>query len=321
MKTYYVKDLQKGLVINNESFAVKLSETGTTKDGKAYYKLLLIDKTGEIKAQVWNDKIPNVEKGCLKPGNIVMINGTVEDYRGVLQLNVFGASRVSESKVSDYMEASDFDIDELWTDLNNHISSIKSPDIQTLMAKTLADADLVRKFRTYPAAEYVHHDFQGGLLEHVVEMMDTVQPLRRFYPEANFDLVIVGIFFHDIGKLWELEPVGVTIERTNEGYLMGHLVKSFEVFSQLASGTLKPETMLSIQHIILAHHGSKDFGSPVVPASIEAAIVFGVDYLSTKIRIFQKVLRKNTENEGFFSETDKFIGGKVFLGDFKNVTD
>ncbi len=248
-----------------------------------------------------------------------MINGTVEDYRGVLQLNIFGASRVSESSVADYMEASAFNLDDLWAQLLAHIDSIQAPEIKKLLAKVLTDADLVRKYKTYPAAEYVHHDFQGGLLEHVVEMMDVAQPLKKYYPEANFDLVITGIFFHDIGKLWELEPVGVTTQRTNEGYLMGHLVKSFEVFTNLAEGVLTQEQKLSLQHIILSHHGTREYGSPVIPASIEASIVYSIDVLSTRIRIFQKVLRKNAETEGDFSETDKFVGGKVFLGDFKNA--
>jgi 3'-5' exoribonuclease len=121
MKTFYVKDLEKGLVLTNETFAVKMAESALTKDGKTYYKLILIDKTGEIKGQIWPDRMVNVEKGSLTPGKVVMISGTVEEYRGALQLNVFTMAHVDESKLDEYMEASDFDLNELWAELQKYI--------------------------------------------------------------------------------------------------------------------------------------------------------------------------------------------------------
>lgn len=314
MKTYFVKDLEKGLVLTNETFAVKLAEQGTTKDGKPFYKVILIDKTGEIKAQIWADKIPNVEKGALVPGKVIAISGMVEDFKGTLQINIFAGSKVNETALDEYMEASDFDLDELWQDLLNHIAGVSQPDLRAFLDKIFADKDIATKYKVYPAAEFVHHSFQGGLLEHVVEMLDLAMPLAKYYPEANMDMVRTGIILHDIGKLFELEPAGVVVQRTKEGYLLGHLIKSYEFLLDYGKGVLEPESMIQLKHIILSHHGSLEYGSPVVPATIEASIVTDVDQLSSKTRIFQKLMRKAEGNGADFTEWDKIVGTRVYLG-------
>lgn len=314
MKTYYVKDLQKGLVLSNETFAVKSCESALTKDGKQYFKVTLIDKTGEIKGNVWNDKIPNVEKGAFTAGKVVMISGTIEDYRGVLQLNVFSASKVDEAQLDEFMEASDFNLDDLWNDLQKYIAEIKTPEIKKLLDNVFADKDINRKFRIHPAAEYVHHSFQGGLIEHTVEMLDLAQPMRKYYPEADFDLINAGIILHDIGKLTELEPAGVVVQRTTAGHLIGHLIQSYQLVHDFGKDILTEKQLMQLEHIVLAHHGQLDYGSPVAPATIEAIIVTSVDQTSSKVRIFQKVIRKATGTEGDFSEWDRILGTKVYLG-------
>jgi 3'-5' exoribonuclease len=320
MKTYYVKDLQKGLVLSNETFAVKSMESAQTKDGKTYYKIALIDKTGEIKGQVWNDKLPNIEKGAFSAGKVVMISGTVEDYRGILQLNIFSAVRVDEAQLDEYMEASDFNLDELWESLQKYISAIKTPELKALIDKIFADPDISRKFRIHPAAEYVHHSFQGGLLEHTVEMLDLAQPLKKYYPEANFDLINAAIVLHDIGKLYELEPVGVVVQRTVEGHLVGHLVKSYQIVHDFGKNIVPAKLLLQLEHIVLAHHGQLDYGSPVVPATIEAMIVHMIDDTSCKVRIFQRLIRKAAGNESEFTEWDKLLGTRVYLGGQDELT-
>ena len=314
MKTYFVKDLSKGLVLNNETFAVKICENLQTKDGKPYYKLVLADKTGEIKAQIWSDNIKNVSKNSLKIGAVMMVDAMVEDYRGVLQLNILKAEKVEENKLNDYMESSDFDLEDLWKDLLKHIDSVKNENIKKFLTDFLNDSEIGPKFKIYPAAEFVHHAFRGGLLEHTVEMLDMTTPLRKYYKEANFDYVVAGIILHDSGKLLELEPVGLVTQRTKEGLLIGHLIKSYELLMQKGKGILNEEQMINLKHIILSHHGYLEFGSPILPSTIEANIVTYVDQMSSKTRIFQKVIRQSQSNDMEFSEYDKIIGAKVYLG-------
>lgn len=313
MKTLYVKDLQASMNLTNEGFAIKSVESAQTKDNKPYYKLILIDKTGEIKAQIWSDSLKRIERKALQAGSVILVDAIVEDYRGTLQLNIFNAQRVDETSLEEYMESSPFKVDELWEELMQYVKDVKSDEIRNFLNKIFEDQDIARKYKTYPAAEFVHHSFRGGLLEHVLEMLDCSKPLKRFYPIANFDLITAGVILHDIGKLTELEPVGVAVQRTTEGYLIGHLIKSYELILE-KGGDLSEETMLNLKHIVLSHHGLLEFGSPVLPATIEAVIVSYLDQLSTKARIFQKLIKKSSGGTQIFTEFDRIAGAKIYLG-------
>ena len=313
MKTLYVKDLSSGMTLTQEGFAIKSLEVSQTKDNKPYYSLFLIDKTGEVKGKIWSESLKKIDRKLLKIGTIILIDALVEDYRGTLQLNIFNAQRVDETALSDYMEASDFKIDDMWDDLNKYISNIENKEIKNFLNSLFSDKEIVRKYKSYPAAEFVHHTFQGGLLEHVVEMLDCAQPLRKYYPEADFDLITAGIILHDIGKINELEPAGVAVQRTTEGYLIGHLINSFEVLTEKGK-ELSPRILMNLKHIVLSHHGYLEFGSPKIPATIEANIVTYLDQMSSKTRIFQKIIRRNSNNNQLFTEFDSYIGTKIYLG-------
>lgn len=318
MKKLYIEDLEKNMVLTNETFAIKESIQSKTKDGKPYYRLLLIDKTGTINAQIWADRFDQVDRKALKAGNVVMVDGVVDQFKGSPQLNIQKLTRVDESRLDEYMEASDFDLDELWEKVNAHIQKITDKSLQKFMAKVFADEAFVKHFRTAPGAEQVHHSFMGGLMEHVLEMLDLASAFEPFYKEANFDLVRTGIILHDIGKLFELEITGTVVQRTKEGTLLGHITQSYEFLLEKANGILEGEILLQLKHIILSHHGMLEFGSPVVPMTIEAAIVHGVDEASSKVRIFQKILRKSAKKEGDFSDFDTIIGRRVYKTINKN---
>jgi 3'-5' exoribonuclease len=319
MKSIYVTDITKGMTLNGETFAVQEVTLAETKDGKPYYRINLIDKTGSISGQIWSDNIINVDKKALNTGNVISISATVEEYKGNLQLNILGASRVDESSLAEYMEASDFDLEELWQILKTHIDNIANIEIKSFLHKIFADENFRLKFRAHPAAEYVHHSFQGGLLEHVTEMLEMMIPLKKFYKEANFDLVTAGIILHDIGKLDELTINGTVVQRTKEGYLVGHLVKSYEFLLTHGKDSLSEEIMVNLKHIILSHHGLLEFGSPVLPATIEAAVVHALDEASSKVRIFQKILRKNINNKEDFAQWDNILKTRVYKAQINPV--
>lgn len=314
MKSIYVKDLDKGMTLGGETFAIQEAQLAETKSGKPYYRLTLVDKTGSVSGQIWSDNFDQIEKKALKPGNVVAIEASVDEYRGALQLNISKATGVDESALDEFIEASDHDLDELWQLLEKHIGKIERKDLQEFFAKLFGDKNIKIMFKTRPAAEFVHHSFQGGLLEHVVEMLEMMEPMQQFYPEANYDLVRAGIILHDIGKLKELDIVGTVVQRTTEGHLIGHLIKSYELVANVGKDILEDETMLNLKHIILAHHGRLEYGSPVKPATIEAAMVNVLDEASSGVRIYQKLLRKNSGNDEDFTEYDKILGTRVYKG-------
>lgn len=312
MKTYYISDLQKGMSLLGETFAIRGVQLTETKAKKPYYRVSLIDKTGSISGNIWGDNFPNIEKSALKTGKVVVIDATVEEYKGSLMLNITRTNTVSEATLDEYIEGSDFDLDELFTQLTGYIEKIEDKKLKEYLEHIFSDKDFANKFKTMPAAEYVHHSFRGGLLEHVVEMLDLMQPLRTYYPEADFDLVTAGVILHDIGKLVELNVVDTVVQRSAKGYLLGHIALGLEFLCKDIDNYLTDEKSMLLKHIILSHHGSLEFGSPVVPSTIEASIVSQLDSTSSQVRIVQKVLRKNKNREDNFSEWDKILQTKVY---------
>ncbi|MEI7579361.1 MAG: HD domain-containing protein [bacterium] len=320
MKSLYVKDLSRGMQISGETFAVGEVKLAETKDKKPYYRVTLLDKTGSIPGQIWSDNISNVEKKALQSGRVVIINAGVEEFKGTLQLNISAVNSVDEVQLDEYMEASRFNLDELWDKMQTYVKAITDVQIQEFLAKVFADETVAQNLKVAPAAEYVHHSFRGGLLEHIVEMLDLCEPLKTYYPEANYDLVSAGIILHDIGKLLELKVNGAVVQRTKEGYLIGHLMKSYEFVLENARGILDEEHLLNLRHIILAHHGLLEYGSPVVPATIEAAIVHSIDATSTNVRIFQKILKKAAgKKNDEFAEWDNIIRARVYKSPLSNL--
>jgi 3'-5' exoribonuclease len=317
MKNLFIKDLQKSQILTQELFAIQNVERMQTKDGKPYYRVYLSDKTGTIVGQVWSDAIPNIERSALDKGNVIMLDGKVEEFKGVLQVNILKANRVEEQYLEDFVEGSKFDLDLLWSKLDEYIANIKNAQVRKFIDKVFADPEIKIRYMRYPAAEYVHHGFQGGLLEHVVEMLDISKPMQLYYPEADFDLITAGIIMHDIGKIYELERIGVTIQRTMEGYLVGHLVKSFELVHDFGKDVLDPQTLLKLKHIVLSHHGELEYGSPIKPATIEAMIVCRIDMLSSQTRSVQRVVNTKAVDELGFTEYDRIIGTKIFVGNEK----
>lgn len=312
MKTYYVSDLQKGMSLQGETFALREVQLTETKAKKPYYRISLIDKTGSVNGNIWGDKFGSIEKSALKTGKVVMVDAIVEEYKGSLMLNIDRVSGVSEATLDEYIEGSDFDLDELFTNLTDYIEKIEDKKIQEYLKSIFSDKDFANKYKTMPAAEYVHHSFRGGLLEHVVEMIDLMQPLRKYYPEADFNLATAGVILHDVGKLHELYVADTVVQRSKEGYLLGHIALGLEFVSKTAGEFLSDEKFMLLKHIILSHHGSLEYGSPVVPSTLEAAIVSQLDSMSSQVRIFQKIVRKNKNREDNFSEWDNILRTKVY---------
>jgi len=320
MKELYIADLRQGMTVTNETFAVQDANQQTTRSGKPYYRLTLRDKTGSIKGQIWSDQFANIDKKALKPGKVIMLDASVEEFKGALQLNVIKVTAVDETALEEFVEASDFDSDEMWERFQKHLDSIESESVRKFLDSFFADEETARKYRVAPAAEEIHHSFRGGLLEHVLEMLDLAEVFKTYYPEPNYDVVKAGIMLHDIGKLHELETTGTVVQRTKKGMMLGHIPMGYNLVEEHGKGVLTEEELLNIGHVILSHHGLLEYGSPVKPVTIEASIVSEVDNASSKVRIFQKVLRRSAGTDGEFTEYDRILGTRIYKNEELNST-
>ncbi len=299
MKTYYVKDLQKNQLIENETFAISDCKKSEDKNGKTYYNLVVGDKTGKLNAKIWSDNLAYAQTNAIKNGKVVKIAAKVDEYKGSLQLNILSLEGVDETSLDEFLESSEFDADEMMNELMAEVDAMKSKDIQKLIHAIFADKEIERRYKYWPAAKSVHHDFRSGLLQHVLEMITISKGLERFYPNINYDVLLAGIILHDIGKVEELAMDGVGVTYTKKGMLLGHISIGAELISRFKDKSMPEDLFLHITHLILSHHGTLQFGSPIVPSTVEAIMLTYIDNLSAKARTATSQIKSIPEGEDF----------------------
>jgi len=283
----FINEINPGEQID-DIYIVREPILRSTTKGDLYIAMYLCDRTGQINGRMWQ-ATEAVYAALPKPG-FVRIQGRSELYQNNLQIVVNSVSIVDPSKIGleDFLARTDKDTKQLFKDVRSIIGGIKNPQLKALAGEFLADTELMEKFCTAPGGVKLHHNYLGGLLEHTHTMLQVATAILPLYPQVQADLVLAGIFFHDIGKTQEL-TYDMTFSYTDSGQLIGHIVQSLVMVSKKADalharGTPIDKTILdSIEHIILSHHGQYEFGSPKLPATPEAFMVNYIDDLDAKI--------------------------------------
>ncbi|MBC8108990.1 MAG: HD domain-containing protein, partial [Anaerolineae bacterium] len=207
--------------------------------------------------------------------------------------------------------------------LTEVMQSIQNRHLAALIQAYLDDEALMANFCRAPAAMSFHHAFVGGLLEHTINAIEVADTVVKFYPGLNRDLVIAGIFLHDIAKTWELS-YECAFGYTDGGYLVGHIVKSamwVEHKAKEAEETLGekiPQQLIDVvQHIILSHHDKPEFGSPKVPATPEAIAVHMIENMDAKLTMALRATRweQHAGMDGNWTEYMKAFNGKLYRPD------
>ncbi len=293
-KTQFIRDLKEKDTVSSP-FLVKFSSIAMGKNGKPYMNLVLMDKSGECEARIWDDA--PVYAGQAVRDAFIQVEGRCQLYQGRRQIVVSKISVVREDEVDpkDYIAEGTLDADALYAQLLGYVESMQDPYCKALAEAVLRDdADIVDRMKRAPAAKSVHHAYKSGMLEHVVSIVGTLDHLARHYGKyLDRDLLFLGGFFHDIGKLWELSYDRVT-DYTMEGKLIGHLVIGVELVTRkirelesqpgrIPGDKFPEEKMLLVKHLILAHHGKLEYGSPKEPHCLEALVVHYIDDLDSKI--------------------------------------
>ena len=182
------------------------------------------------------------------------------------------------------------------TQLDEIILSIKDPiyhDICEAVYKEFED-----RLYSAPAAAKNHHEFAGGLVTHVISMVDLAKALANLYPQLNHDLLVSGVLLHDVGKTIELSGPILT-EYTLEGKLIGHISIMESKIAELAKKLKveESEQALLLRHLILSHHGKYEYGSPVLPMVMEAEIPNYIDNIDARMNMFDKALANVSEGD------------------------
>lgn len=307
MKDIYVKDLKKGLAITGENFLLVEAEKAIDKNGSDYYKVTVADKTGKVEGKIWGDKLMNMDRDILVPGTLICINGRVDEFRGIPQLNITDAVLGSDADLDDFLETSAYSPDEMMKELLEEIETIQEPKLRKVVTSIITDEENNSKLKFWPAGKSVHHEFRSGLLQHILEMLEIKRSLVRFYPDVNYDVLTAGVILHDIGKLEELDSSNIGANYSTKGMLMGHINLGVITFTKFADDQLDEGTYNHICHLILSHHGTHEFGSPVLPCTTEAIILSRIDDLSSKARSVDTATKRIVEGQEF-SDYNRWLG-------------
>jgi 3'-5' exoribonuclease len=302
-KTQYTRDFKDKDTVASP-FLIKYSALGVGKNGKPFMNLILMDKSGEIEARLWEDA--DRHAGQAVRDAFVWVEGKCQVYQGRRQIvvNKIQVLREDDVEIKDYLAEGELDAEELYSQLMGYVASMQDPFYKALAEAVLRDdVDVVDRIKRAPAAKSMHHAYKTGLLEHVISITGILDHLARHYGKVvDRDLLFLGGFFHDIGKLWELSYDRVT-DYTTEGRLIGHLVMGTELVDKKIReleaqpgrlpGAFPEEKRLLIKHVILAHHGLLEYGSPKRPKCIEALIVHMIDDLDSKVNSIARFIEQD----------------------------
>lgn len=279
-------------------FLVNSGAKCVNNQGSAYMNLELKDASGTVNAKKWEANAE--DENIYKQGNVVYIEGEVLKYKESLQVKILSGEVVDPNDIDvvKFIKQPPVPKEELIKRFNAHVESIQNEDCRKIL-----DYEIKRlspKLFEYPAAVSVHHDYGSGLLMHTVSMADLGVFLANYYPNVDKDILLTGILLHDMGKTIEFEgPIVYKYSLT--GKLLGHIsIMVSEIRRAAEELKLTSEAPLLLEHMVLSHHGSNEFGSPVLPMTKEALLLSLIDNLDSKMVIVEKALEG--VNPGEFSQ-------------------
>lgn len=308
MKKQYIKDLQEGQPID-DYFAVSSKAAPRKYNTKAglWFSFVISDKTGTISVKFWggvNEETVKELFSSFKVNDIVSIKGgnlKPDSYTGKLELHLNEDScEIKKEENFDYAEfvpTTTKNISEMISKFKEEIESIKDDNIKQLLKSVFDDESFMKKYSESPAAKTHHHNYVGGLIEHVLSMIEMSKTIAKQYePDLNLDLMIAGCMLHDVGKIFEYETKAA-IDYTVTGSLLGHISIGAKMvedkIDKLQSFPLDIKN--KILHLILSHHGSQEAGSPVIPHFPEAVALHKIDDCDAQVKYAMQVKKQLLE--------------------------
>jgi 3'-5' exoribonuclease len=295
-------------------FLVAKKSLPTGKSGKPYLALTLSDRSGEIEARLWDDAEQHDAR--FAAGDFVEVQGSAGLWNGKLQLKIDALRKLvtTEVRTEDFMPSSSFDADALFAQVRALVVQVKDPHIRALLLDFLDDPEIGPAFRRAPAAKGVHHPFLGGLCEHTLSVLQLGWRICDHYPQLDRDLITAGCLLHDIGKTREL-TWQAGFDYSDEGRLVGHLVMTCQWIHErtLRIEGFPRELEWHLVHLVAAHHGQLEYGSPKVPHTLEAMVVHALDELDSRINSFGLLFARD-RSEGGWTEYQRLYERALFKG-------
>jgi 3'-5' exoribonuclease len=310
MKDFYISECTRHEnKIITSSFVVVSKQIKPKKTGEPYLALTLGDRSGQLEAKMWD----NVEEvlNIFEQDDFLKIKGLVNKYKNRFQLTIHKLRKLGDSEIefADYLPKTSRNIDELWRTLAEFVGSFQNPHLKVLVQAFMSDPEIAAAYRSAPAAKTLHHAYIGGLLDHVVSLFRSCDLICRNYPQANRDLLLTGVFLHDIGKIHEL-TYNRSFSYTTRGQLLGHMIIELEMLQ--AKLALIPdfpnELKTLLEHLIISHHGEYEFGSPKLPMFPEALLLHYMDDLDSKMEAMRAHFEREADLDSPWTSYNPSLG-------------
>lgn len=319
MTRQFVQQMSDGQTIE-ETYLVGDKQMRVNRNGNLYLQMELHDRTGTISARLWNT--PESLFRSFDVGDFLFVKGKVQLFQGALQMILSHIEPTASDKVdvSYFLPHSEHDVSQLLSRMRAILLKLSNPHLRALIECFLMDDEIMEGFCKAPAGVRNHHAYIGGLLEHVVALLDAAEKLLPLYPAVDRDLLLTGIFLHDIGKVRELSYSRVFCY-SDEGQLVGHIVIGVEMLNEkavkvpdLTGEPFPKELLLRLKHMILSHHGTYEFGSPRLPMTPEAIALHHLDNLDAKVHSFTRDIRDDRNQLSAWTPFNQSLQRRLFKG-------
>jgi len=310
-----VRDLVDGQAVDSV-YVVRERERRQKRDGGEWLRFVVSDQGGSVEAVAWEDIDESYT--AAKPGAMVRIAGRFAihaRYGPKITIDTIRVAREDEFDPGEIVPGPPVSPERLIEDVRALIATIRDPHLSALLARFFAeDSPLWPRFRDAPAAKYYHQAYQHGLLDHTLSVAQGVSTAASYFPGINRDVAITGALLHDVGKTEAYNDDPLAIDLTDRGRLQGEIALGYYIVRREIESIdgFDPEMAQSVLHIILAHHGTNENGSPVVPATREAALVHAMDNLGGKLGSFDRIERELPDGE-VWSRFDRGIDSAAYF--------
>ena len=310
-------DLEAGERVDLKAVVARKSLQPFRDPGKgSYLSLWVTDASGGMAARLWDGAREAASR--LQVDRPVRLLGTVDSFRDSLQLNVERVEPLADADVrpEDFLPVGPRDPLEVEAELEERLGRVSDAWLASLLAGIFGDGNLRRSFLRAPAGKSIHHAYLGGLADHTLEVVSLALAAGDYYSPVDSDLLCCGALLHDIGKLEEYRW-DWTIDYTDRGRLIGHPVLGYQLVARRIAGidAFPRELEWRLLHLILSHHGELAWGAPVLPQTLEAAVLAHADLLSGRAQQFEQVLRSPRPAGQVWTAYDRVLGRYLYAGE------
>lgn len=298
-------------------YLVKEVENKFKKTGAPFASLLLQDSTGTVSAVMWDNAEPFLNND-IRPGDFILIKASVGKYKEQLQVTIQEVQKVDASllDVQKFLPTSKRPLEEMKAEILGYVGQVKEPHLHALLEALFLDEKFMELFLRAPAARMMHQAYIGGLAEHTLAVIKNALTIAANYEGIDTDLLLTAALIHDGCKVYEYAYT-TAINNTDKGRLVGHISMMGMMLETQAARIqgFPEETKMLLQHIVLSHHGRKEYGSPKVPMTAEAMILFYADYIDAYLSTFFEEKRKAHQKGQKWTEWVQMFESYLYAGE------